>query len=377
VLRKTPAHQGYSHMQPTRIVTFGEIMGRLAPPGHIRFRQGLPGPLHMTFAGAEANVAASLALLGAEVTFVTALPQNDVADACIGTLQAMGIASHVLRTDYGRLGLYFLETGANQRPSTVLYDRDHSAISMTDASAYEWDAVLENAGWFHVTGITPAISAAAADATVAAVRTAKRAGATVSCDLNFRSKLWRWQEGLPPRELAQRVMTDVLQSVDVLIANEEDCGDVLGIRAKNSDVHAGRLQIDHYPEVARSVVQRFPNIRLVATTLRQSFSASHNNWGAMLYDVADNAAVFAPQHEGQYQPYEIRNIVDRVGAGDAFAAGLIFGLTCKDFQTREAALQFAVAASCLAHSIEGDFNYSTRAEIGALVAGSGAGRVVR
>lgn len=361
-----------------RIVTFGEIMGRLTPPGFMRLRQGLPGSLNVTFAGAEANVAASLALLGADASFVTALPKNELAEACVAAVRACGVGTHIVSADYGRLGLYFLETGANQRPSRVIYDRDHSAISLTDSTSYDWDFIFQDAAWFHVTGITPAISRLAADATVAAVRAAKSAGLTVSCDLNFRGKLWRWDDPTPTRDLARRVMSEVLPSVDLVIANEEDCGDVLGIRAEESDAQSGRLEIDRYPDVAREVVARFPNISMVATTLRQSISASHNNWGAMLYRAEGDRASFAPRgEEGQYSPYEIRNIVDRVGGGDSFAAGLIFGLTCDDYSTDEDALDFAVAASCLAHSIEGDFNYSSRQEVDALAGGSGSGRVVR
>lgn len=361
----------------TRVVTFGEIMGRLTPPGFTRLRQGLPGSLQVSFAGAEANVAASLAFFGTDATFVTALPGNDLAEACIATLQSAGVASHVLRTEYGRLGLYFLETGANQRPSRVIYDRDHSAISLTSAEAYDWPSILDGAGWFHVTGITPAISATAAEAAIVAAATAKEAGMTVSCDLNFRGKLWQWEDGTSPKELARRVMPQLLNHVDLLIANEEDCSDVLDIRVAGTDVHTGKLQVDRYPDVAREVVRQFPQIQLVATTLRQSLSASHNNWGAMLYDANQDAVCFAPQQGGDYQPYEIRNIVDRVGGGDSFAAGLIFGLICDDFPSAKEALEFAVAASCLAHSIEGDFNFSTRAEVEALAAGAASGRVVR
>ena len=361
----------------TSVVTFGEIMGRLKPPGFTRLRQGLPGPLEVTFAGAEANVAASLAQFGMDATFVTALPNNDLADACIGALQRCGVASHIIRADYGRLGLYFVEAGANQRPSRVLYDREHSTISMTDPESYDWGSIFESVDWFHVTGITPALSRVAAAATLAAVKAAKAQGLMVSCDLNFRAKLWRWDGGADNRQLANRVMSDILPSVDVLIANEEDCGDVLGIRAESSDVHAGRLDVARYPDVARKVVARFPNVRMVATTLRQSISASHNNWGAMLYTAEADSAVFAPELQDEYRPYEIRNIVDRVGGGDAFAAGLIFALNSEDYRSHREALHFAVAASCLAHSIEGDFNFSDRSEVDALVAGSGAGRVIR
>ena len=359
------------------IITFGEIMGRLTPPGFVRLGQGLPGTLEVTFAGAEANVAASLAFFGADSKFVTALPHNDLADACISSLQATGMASHIVRTEYGRMGLYFLEKGANQRPSRVIYDRDHSAISLTEAQVYDWSRIFADGQWFHVTGITPAISSQAAEATVAAVRAAKQAGLTVSCDLNFRAKLWQWEPETDKRDLAKRVMSEVLTSVDVLIANEEDCGDVLGIRAEHADVHSGKLDIASYPEVAKQVVAEFPNIGIVATTLRESLSASHNNWGAMLYAAQSESAIFAPRQSNGYAPYQIRNIVDRVGGGDSFAAGLIYALTNADYPSLEEALDFAVAASCLAHSIEGDFNYSTRAEVDALAGGSESGRVVR
>ena len=311
----------------TRIVTFGEIMGRLTPPGFVRLRQGLPGTLDVSFAGAEANVAASLSFLGADALFVTALPDNELSDGCIAMLQSTGMGCHIIRSDYGRLGLYFLETGANQRPSRVIYDRDGSAISLTDSAAYDWSSVFDGADWFHVTGITPALSEAAAEATIDSVKQAKQLGLTVSCDLNFRGKLWRWDDSLAPRELAGRVMSDLLPQVDVLIANEEDCDDVLGIRAAGSDIASGQLDVARYPDVARQVVARFPNLNLVATTLRESISASHNNWGAMLYEASTDKPYFAPRAGERYQPYEIRNIVDRVGGGDAFAAGLIFALT--------------------------------------------------
>lgn len=359
------------------IVTFGEIMGRLTPPGFLRLRQALPGTLEVTFAGAEANVAASLSMFGADAKFVTALPGNDLADACISTLQATGVASHIVRTDYGRLGLYFVEKGANQRPSRVTYDRDGSAISLTDPSVYDWTEIFDQSQWFHVTGITPALSRYAADATLASVQAAKSHGLTVSCDLNFRGKLWRWEEHTPARELARRIMTEVLPHVDVLIANEEDCGDVLGIRGEGTNVEAGRLDVERYPQVARQVISQFPNVDIVATTLRQSVSASHNNWGAMLYASKGDVALFSPQGGQGYQPYEIRNIVDRVGGGDAFAAGLIYGLTNSDFPSLQEALDFAVAASCLAHSVEGDFNFASRSEVESLAKGSASGRVIR
>lgn len=362
----------------TRIVTFGEIMARLAPRGFLRLRQALPGSLDVTFAGAEANVATSLAMFGAEAAFVTALPDNPLAEACLATLRGMGIdTQHILRMNDGRLGLYFLETGANQRASRVIYDREHSSISLAAPDAFDWDTIFAGATWFHVTGITPALSRLAADTTVHAVQQAKRQGLIVSCDLNFRGKLWRWSPPTPPRELAGRVMREVLPHVDVLIANEEDCGDVLGIHAGETDVHTGKLDVKRYPDVARQIATQFANIPFVATTLRQSISASHNNWGAMLFDTAHDAAHFAPRRDGEYQPYEIRNIVDRVGGGDSFAAGLIFALSEWGFAEAAKALDFAAAASCLAHSILGDFNYVSRQEVETLLAGSTSGRVIR
>jgi len=362
----------------TKVATFGEIMGRMAVPGFLRFRQALPGSIDVTFAGAEANVAASLSMLGVPAAFVTALPKNAIADACVASLQTLGIDTrHILRTDEGRLGLYFLETGANQRPSQVVYDRSWSSVSMAGADRYDWPAIFAGATWLHVTGITPSISRAAAEATLAAVEAAKAAGLTVSCDLNFRKKLWRWDESLPPRELAEQTMRQVLPNVDLVIANEEDCAAVLGIHAAHTDVDAGELQIAAYPDVARQLVAQFGNVTKVGITLRESISASHNNWGAMLYCPDADQAYFAPMRGDAYQPYEIRNIVDRVGGGDSFAAGLICALNTPELCAPETAIRFATAASCLAHSVIGDFNYSTRAEVESLMSGSGSGRVVR
>jgi len=361
-----------------KVVTFGEIMGRLAPEGFLRFRQALPGPMNVTFGGAEANVAASIAGFGGAARFVTALPNNAIADACLATLRGLDVdTAHVVRTDEGRLGLYFLEIGANQRPSNVVYDRGHSAISMTPADDYPWKSIFDGADWFHVTGITPAISRVASEAVLAAVREAKVAGASVSCDLNFRKKLWRWDPRLTPRELAERTMRQVLRYVDLVIANEEDAADVLSIQAAETDVEAGRLAVDRYPEVARKITAQFANVSKVAITLRESISASHNNWGAMLYDAAAEEALFAPHSDGKYQPYEVRNIVDRVGGGDAFGAGLIFALTTPGLAEPSKAIAFATAASCLAHSVVGDLNYASRGEVEALMKGSGSGRVVR
>jgi len=352
-------------------------MGRMAAQDHLRLRQS--HVLDVTYAGAEASVAASICNFGGKARYITALPKHALAEATMDAVRRVGIDTNfVLRTDTGRLGLYFLETGANQRPSNVIYDREDSAIAITPADQYDWDGIFEGASWLHLSGITPALSKNAADATLVAAQKAKAAGATVSIDLNFRGKLWKWQESKSGRELAQEVMRGILPFVDVLIANEEDCHDVLGIRAGQTDVHSGALDVSHYPDVARQVVEQFPNLSKVAITLRESISATHNNWGAMLYDAGSKSASFAPlDAEGNYRPNEIRNIVDRVGGGDSFAGGLIFSLTTPDLSESQTAVNYAVAASTLKHSIKGDFNFSTRGEVESLMGGSASGRVVR
>lgn len=356
-------------------ITFGEIMARLQTPGHRRFIQ-LPGQLDISFAGAEANVAASIAYMGADARFVTALPQHDLAEACIQSVRGVGVdTSQIIRTDAGRLGLYFVETGANQRPSRVIYDRADSSIAVTPASDYDWDTLFAGGTWLHISGITPALSQQAAESSIAAVKAAKAMGMTVSCDLNFRNKLWQWEPGTDARTLAGRCMRELLPFVDVLIANEADTTDVLGIQTSANDLDAGHLGIDAYPEVAAQIVQQFPNIHTVAITLRESISATHNNWGAMLYTAKDAGVRFAPMQGDQYQAYEIRDIVDRVGGGDSFAASLIYAL--QDDALKAEALDYAVAASCLAHSLEGDFNFNRRSEVLSLMGGNQSGRVQR
>lgn len=358
------------------VVTFGEVMGRIGPAGHSRLAQVLPGVVEFRYGGGEVNVAASLAMLGAEAAFVTALPRNPMADACLAQLRGIGVdVSGVVRSP-GRLGLYFVETGANQRGSSVIYDRDGSSIMLAPPALFDWERLLVGRTWFHVTGITPALSENAALSAIAAVQAAARAGLTVSCDLNFRKKLWNWRPGTPQRDLAREVMTELLQSVHVVIGNEEDADDVLGIRSAGSDVESGVLNVEGYVDVARQVCERFAGVRHVALTLRESQSADHNNWGGMLYTRATDYAEFAPcDANGAYRPYEIRDIVDRVGGGDSFAAGIILGLGEGADPGQAAA--FAVAASCLKHSIPGDYNFTTRAEVETLMRGQGTGRVVR
>lgn len=360
-------------------LTFGEIMMRIAPDGFLRFRQAMPGKVDVTFAGGEANVAVSLAMFGNQARYLTAVPDNAITQSMLAVLRGVAVdTSSVLLRKEGRLGIYFLETGANQRGSNVIYDRDASAISLAAPSEYDFDAALKEVHWVHVTGITPALSEKAFLATLELVRRAKERRATVSCDLNFRNKLWRWKAGVKPHSLARECMTSVLPFVDVLIANEEDASDVLGIQAEGTAVEAGQINAAAYEQVARKILAQFVNIRQVAITLRESISATHNNWGAMLFDRGADRAFFAPlTADGRYRPYEIRDIVDRVGGGDSFGAGLIHALNSEEFTSPDLAIRFAVAASCLKHSIKGDFNYVTLDEVKALVGGQASGRVKR
>ena len=358
---------------------FGEIMMRVAPAGHRRLAQVLPGSVDVTFAGAEANVCVSLALLGAQSRYLTMLPKNMLGDSVVATLRGLGVdTSAIARRAEGRLGVYYVETGANQRGSTVTYDRDYSAISLAGPEEYDLTAAFPGIRWVHATAITPSLSEKAYRATLEVVREAKRRGCTVSCDLNYRKKLWRWRPGTAPNLLARECMTEVLKSVDLLIANEEDAADVLDIHAEGTNIEAGKLNAAGYQQVAREITKRFPNISRVAVTLRESHSADHNNWGAMLYERDGDRSLYAPlDAAGNYKPYEIRDIVDRVGGGDSFAAGLMFALNTKEHAEPQRALQFAVAASALKHSIIGDFNYTSREEVEALMGGAASGRVRR
>ncbi len=343
-------------MATPKVVTFGEIMLRLATPGYLRFSQARQ--FDATFGGGEANVAVSLAQFGLDVHYVTRLPKNEIADACIAELRRRGVQTGAILRGGERMGIYFLETGASQRPSKVVYDRAHSAIAEITPGMVKWQDVLAGASWFHVTGITPALSSSASEATVEAVTQARSMGLTVSCDLNFRKKLWS-------REQAEKVMSRVLEHVDVAIANEEDAEMVFGIKAGTTDVHAGKLEVEKYRSVAEQLMQRFPRVNKVAITLRESLSASDNNWSAVLWD---------GKQFHQSRKYAI-HVVDRVGGGDSFGAGLIYGLvTGKGTQD---ALEFAVAASCLKHSIIGDFNDVTVAEVESLIKEGGSGRVQR
>jgi 2-dehydro-3-deoxygluconokinase len=343
---------------PKTTVTFGEIMLRLAPPGFERFLQ--TPQFVATFGGGEANVAVALAGFGAPARYITVLPANHpIAEALICQLRGFGVdTSHIVRGK-GRMGIYFLEPGANQRPSKVVYDREGSAIALAHPGAINWEDALAGAGWFHVTGITPAISEGAAGLALEAVKTARAQGLTVSCDLNYRKNLWKWGKSAP------EVMRELFQLVDVGIANEEDCQMALGIQAE-VDVHSGKLDLSQYSRLAERVMHEFPNLKVMAITLRESKSASHNGWSACLHDGKN---FLTGRH------YEITHIVDRVGGGDAFAGGLIYGLQCLD--NHHEALEFAIAASCLKHSLPGDFNRFSAEEVKALLKGGGSGRVQR
>lgn len=343
-------------MSIPKVVTFGEIMLRLSTPGYQRFNQARQ--FEINFGGGEANVAASLAQFGLDAHYVTRLPKNEIAEACIGELRKNGIKTESIVRGGERIGIYFLETGASQRPSKVIYDRAHSAIAEVAPGMVDWKKVFEGSKWFHVTGITPALSNTASEATVEAASVARKMGLTVSCDLNYRKKLWS-------REQAEKVMSKVMENVEVAVANEEDAEMVFGIKAGQTDVHAGKLEVAKYQSVGEQLMKRFPTVRKVAITLRESLSASDNNWSAVLWD----GTTFH-----QSRKYAIR-IVDRVGGGDSFGAGLIYGLvTGKSVQD---SLEFAVAASCLKHTIPGDFNAVSLSEVESLIKEGGSGRVQR
>ncbi|NQV40801.1 MAG: sugar kinase [Candidatus Marinimicrobia bacterium] len=338
-----------------KIVTFGEIMLRLAPYDYLRLAQA--DRYQATFGGGEANVAVSLAMFGNDVQYVTRLPDNPVADAALASVHKYGVGTDFVARGGDRMGIYFLEHGASVRPSKVTYDRANTAISQVSLQDFDWTAIFADVKWFHTTGITPALSPETAAVTLQAAKAAKAAGVMVSCDLNYRNKLWT-------REEAKKVMTELVQFTDVIIANEEDCADVFGIRASSTDVHKGELDVDHYREVAQEVM-KISKAKLVAITLRESLSASDNNWAAMLYDGTN---FFLSKK------YTL-HIVDRVGGGDSFGAGLIHSLV--NGKAPQEALEFAVAASAMKHTIPGDFNLVTEAEVNSVAGGNTSGRVQR
>jgi 2-dehydro-3-deoxygluconokinase len=340
------------------IVTFGEIMLRLTTPGFLRVVQARS--FDALYGGGEANVAVSLANYGLPAQFVTRLPANDLGDACIAYLRQFNVGTeHILRGGE-RLGIYFLEVGAAQRASKVIYDRSNSAIATVSKGMVDWDKVFSQAGWFHWTGITPAISSGAAEALLEGLQAARKAGLTISCDLNFRKNLWKWGKK------AGEVMPELVSYCDLAIGNEEDAEKVFGIKAQEANISAGKVESDQYKTVCEELAKRFPNLKQVAITLRGSLSASRNTWSGVLWD------------KGQFfsgPRFDIDFIVDRVGGGDSFGSGLIYGLLT--YQDPQKALNFAIAASCLKHSIWGDFNLVTVDEVEKLLKGDGSGRISR
>ena len=341
----------------SKFLTFGELMLRLKSPGRERLMQS--PSLEATFGGGEANVAVSLANYGLDAEFLSVIPSNSIGDAAIGELRRFNVGTDkIIRTD-GRMGIYYLETGANQRASKVIYDRAYSAISMFDPEKYDWDSIYNNVTWLHISGITPAISEQTKDASIASVKEAKKRGITVSIDLNYRKNLWKY--GVEAKD----VMSVMTQYADVIIANEEDCQKSLGLECK-SNVEGGKLDNEDYRKLSNSLLEKYPNVKKVAITLRESKSADINFWAAAL----NNGTDFIVSRK-----YEMYDIVDRVGGGDSFAGGLIYGLN--QLGSDKEALEFAVAASCLKHTIDGDFNRVTVDEVEKLAKGDGSGRVQR
>jgi len=340
-----------------KYITFGEIMLRLKPPHWERFFQS--PLLEATFGGGEANVAVGLARFGLDIAYVSVIPDNQIGDACIRELKKQGVDTSLIVRKGDRLGIYFLETGSNQRPSKVVYDRSHSAIAEAELGDINWDRVFDGASWFHITGITPAISLSASELSLEAVKKAREKGITVSCDLNYRGKLWKYGKSAP------EVMAELVKYIDIAIGNEEDCQKSLGVKV-DINVESGELNAERYKELTDKILKLYPNIKKIAITLRESYSANHNGWSAVLNDREEFLIS---------KKYEIHNIVDRVGGGDTFAAGLIYGLN--NLRNDKEALEFAVAASCLMHSIPGDLPLLSVEEVKSLTGGATSGRVQR
>ncbi len=341
-----------------RIVTFGEIMLRLSTPGYQRFAQA--NSFNVNYGGGEANVAVSLANYGLDSRFITRLPKNDIGNACKMELDKYGVDTSKIKYGGERLGIYFLETGAVARASKVIYDRANSSFATVEPNTFDWDEIFEGADWFHWTGITPAVSQGAADVCLEAIKAANKKGVTVSCDLNYRKNLWKYGKK------ASEVMPEMVAGCDVVLGNEEDAEMVLGIKPEGVDVTGGHVEAEAYRSVSEQIMKEYPRVKKVITTLRGSVNANHNTWSGVLYD--GKTLYTAPT-------FQITHIVDRVGGGDSFMGGLIYGLLTYDDD--EKALQFGTAASCLKHTIPGDFNHVSIEEVEKLMGGDASGRVSR
>lgn len=339
-----------------KVVTFGEVMLRLNTPGYQKFVQATG--FDATYAGGEVNVAASIANFGMDAYFVTKLPPHEMGEACKSYIRKYGVKTDYIQMEGERLGSYYVETGASQRPSKVIYDRANSAIANAKPGDFDWDTILDGASLFHFTGITPALSDSCAEVTLEAVKACKKLGVKVSCDLNYRKKLWSVEK-------ANKVMTELMEYVDILIGNEEDAEKVFGIKAGTTDVHAGNLDDAGYREVSKKLLDTF-KLEKVAITLRESYSASDNGWSALLFDGKEYY---------KSKKYDI-HIVDRVGGGDSFGGGLLYALLSDEMNNQEV-IEYAVAASCLKHTIPGDFNLASKADVINLMTGDGSGRVQR
>jgi 2-dehydro-3-deoxygluconokinase len=347
-----------------RFVTFGEIMLRLSTPGYRRYVQAMPGSLDTHFGGAEASVAGLLAHWGGSASYVTALPDNPIGRACLANLRALGIdTASIVLSDDSRMGLYFVEHGVNQRGGNVIYDRVDSAFALTPPERYAWDEVLTGANWFVTSGISPAVSAAAAAATRAALEKAREHGVPIACDVNYRSKLWRWDPDRSPQQLARETMQEMVAAVDLLVCGRGDAVEILGLA---EDVGEDDLPF--------AVSESFPNLKRIAITRRRSHSSNDQMFAASLFDVASGKLHSAPVDEPYYR---IADVVDRIGTGDAFLAALLYALETPEWSAPERAIQWATATACLAHSIEGDFSWIAPQEVRALVESRGIGRISR
>ncbi len=361
-----------------KFLTFGEIMLRLSPPGASSLSQALPGTLEACFGGSEANTAVALAAMGGDASFLTILPKGPLGDACLAALAARGVKTHrVVRSARGRLGLYFLEKGAGPRPSRVIYDREGSSLALASPGDLDWDSALEGIDWLHLSGITPALSRGAAELTGEGIEKARSAGIPYSIDLNYRSRLWAWKEGVKAEALARSVLPPMARGASLVIGNEEDALRVFGLTVKGLDLSRGVLDPAAYEGLARETAELCPSARFIAFSLRRSLDASRNLWGGMLFDVEAGKAHYHPAGEdGSFEPLEISPIVDRVGAGDAFGAGLLLGLFHLRLLPRRA-LALAVAAGALAHTFPGDWLPSSLEEVQALAGGETSGRIRR